>query len=269
MSWGTKMLSEDRAAGSRMHVLDWLDGGAFIPSINAMLRPTELFVPRSGKRMPAGWDNSDEACLGRECDSLIGSDLNDTILHWWLANPHPMANIPNWDLVCQALYHGNRSALVLVEAKAYVTEFTRESKGQGGNNPDNRKQISQAIDEVREALSLRSPGVKISADYWYQFANRIAFTWKLASHGIPSALVYLGFLGDKEISTDHFGHYGHWCDTALNNIREIFPASLWERRIDINGTPLWFLIRSLPCIRQSPRRSRDKETPKDTTGVTT
>ncbi len=35
-----------------MHVLDWLDGGTFIPSINAMLRPTELFVPRSGKRMP-------------------------------------------------------------------------------------------------------------------------------------------------------------------------------------------------------------------------
>jgi len=30
-----------------MHVLDWLDGGNFIPSINEMLRPTELFVPQS------------------------------------------------------------------------------------------------------------------------------------------------------------------------------------------------------------------------------
>ena len=28
------MLSKDQAAGSRMHVLDWLDGGTFIPSIH-------------------------------------------------------------------------------------------------------------------------------------------------------------------------------------------------------------------------------------------
>ena len=70
------MLAESRAAGSRMDVLDWLDGGTFIPSINEMLRPTELFVPQSCKRMPGGWDNADEALLGKECGSLIDDSLN-------------------------------------------------------------------------------------------------------------------------------------------------------------------------------------------------
>jgi hypothetical protein len=40
-----RMLTSDRAAGSRMHVLDWLDGGTFVSSINQMLQPSEFFVP--------------------------------------------------------------------------------------------------------------------------------------------------------------------------------------------------------------------------------
>jgi hypothetical protein len=58
-------------------------------------------------------------------------------------------------------------------------------------------------------------------------------------------------LGDKGISTEPFRDHDHWRETVLNSTRDIFPASLWERPIDINGTPLWFLIRSLPCTRQS------------------
>jgi hypothetical protein len=250
-----------------MHILDWLDSGMFIPGINEMLRPTQFFVLQSGKRMPKGWHDTNEARLGKGCGSLIDDDLNATILTWWLVNVRG-ANIPNWDLACEALYHGNRSALVLVEAKAYVTEFTREAKGQGGDNADNRDQISQAIDQAREALSRHDAGVKISADYWYQFANRIAFAWKLASHRIPTALIYLGFTGDLGIPRDYLRDHDHWCRTVIENTQEFFPRSLWEKRIDINGTPVWFLIRSLPCIRQSPPKTRDKKTLRDTAGVT-
>lgn len=88
------MLTPDRAAGSRMHVLDWLDGGRFVSSINKMLRPTGLFVPQSGKRMPWGWDRPDEARLGRECGSLIDDCLNATLLDWWLVKLRG-ANVPN------------------------------------------------------------------------------------------------------------------------------------------------------------------------------
>jgi hypothetical protein len=49
-----------------------------------------------------------------------------------------------------------------------------------------------------------------------------------------------------------------WRGTVLDNTREIVPASGWERAIDIDGTPLWFLIRSLPCSRQSHIRVSTK-----------
>src|SRR5450830_1790281 len=203
------MLTRDRAAGSRMHILDWLDGGTFTPRINEMLRPTELFVPQSGKRMPSGWDNTDEARLGKECGALIDDSLNMTLANWWLINVAG-ANVPNWDLACEALYHGNRPALVLAEAKAYVREFTDGAGGHGSNNADNQKQIAKAIQEASDALSRHAPGVKISSNSWYQFSNRVAFAWKLASHGIPTALIYLGFLGDVGISTDPLRDDNYW-----------------------------------------------------------
>ncbi len=239
-----------------MHILDWLEGGQFIPSINEMLRPTELFVPQSGKRMPRGWDNTGEARLGRECGALIDDNLNTILLDWWLVHQRG-ANVPNWDLACEALYHGDRPALVLVEAKAHVAEFTNEDGGQGGENDDNRERISEAIGEARDGLSLHLRGVNISSENWYQISNRVAFAWKLATRGIPTVLNYLGFLGDKGISTDPLRDHDHWCNTVLDCTRDILPASLWGRPIDINGTPLWFLIRSRPCARQSLRWGLD------------
>ena len=237
-----------------MHVLDWLDGGSFIPSINEMLRPTEFFVPQSGKRMPKGWHDTNEALLGKGCGSLIDDDLNATILTWWLVKVRG-ASMPNWDLACEALYHGNRPALVLVEAKAHVNEFTGGAGGQGGENVDNRKQICEAIEEARKDLSRHGPEVNISSKSWYQFSNRVAFAWKLASHRIPTVLIYLGFWGDKGIGTEPLQNHDHWRETVLKSTCDIFPASQWEQPIDINGTPLWCLIRSRPCTRH-PRRFR-------------
>ena len=125
-----------------MHVLDWLDGGTFTPSINEMIRPTELFVRQSGKRIPSGWDNTKEARLGKNSGALIKDSVNVALRKWWLVNARG-ANIPIWDLACEAFYHGNRPALVLVEAKAYVREFTKEAGGQGGENADNRAACRQ------------------------------------------------------------------------------------------------------------------------------
>ena len=72
----TTTLAQDRAAGSRMHMLDCLEGGLFISDLNSMLRPTNFFVPQSGNRMPAGWHETTEAKLGKECESLIDDGLN-------------------------------------------------------------------------------------------------------------------------------------------------------------------------------------------------
>jgi hypothetical protein len=250
------MLAEGRAAGSRMHMLDWLDGGTFAPSINELLRPTGLFVPQSGKRMPSGWNNTGEARLGMGCGGIIDDSLNAILLTWWLAKAG-RGNIPNWDLACQALYHGDRPAIVLAEAKAYVKEFTDGAGGGGARDSDNRERIAAAIEEARSGLSVHAPGIGISSDRWYQFSNRIAFAWKLASNGIPTALMYLGFLSDRGISVDAFRDHEHWKGTVLDNTRDVFPASGWERPLDIDGTPLWLLIRSLSCSRQSDVGARE------------
>lgn len=247
---GAGMLAIGRAAGSRMHVLDWLDGGAFVSSINEMLQPLEFFVPQSGRRMPTGWDNPDEARFGKHSGALIDGTLDRQLLDWWLINSSG-ANVPNWDLACQALHHGNRSGLVLVEAKAYVQEFTEGARGHGAGNEQNATRIAAAIDEAASELSRHAPGVRISSNAWYQFSNRIAWAWKLASLGIPTALVYLGFTNDDRIASDPLKDDDHWKNVVISNTEHIFPPSLWDRPIDVGGTPLWFLLRSRDCIRQS------------------
>jgi hypothetical protein len=117
-----------------MHILDWLDGGVFIPNINDLLRPTGLFVPQSSKRMPRGWHETGEARLGKECGGLLDEKLNATLREWWL-DKDAGANIPNWDLACEALYRGDERAIVLAEAKAYAREFTGQKGGEERNMP--------------------------------------------------------------------------------------------------------------------------------------
>jgi hypothetical protein len=106
------------------------------------------------------------------------------------------------------------------------------------------------------ALVREAEGVRISSTAWYQFSNRVAFAWKVASQGVPTVLIYLGLTGDRGISSDPLRDNDHWRETVLNSTREFFFPSLWERPIHCNGTPLWLLIRSRPCIRQSPSQAR-------------
>lgn len=241
-------------AGSRMHVLDWLDGGDFVSSINRMLHGTDFLVPASGKRMPTGWDCPQEARLGKECRGLLETDRNQRLLEWWLATT-PGANVPNWDLACTALYGGDRPALVLVEAKAHVPEFDAGEKGKKPGNRENDERIWEAISEACRALAGHADGVGISRDSWYQFSNRVAFAWKLASTGIPTALIYLGFTGDSGMEKigPPLRNDAHWRDTVVEKlrVRNVFPVTLWEREIDCGAAPLWLLVRSRACMRQS------------------
>lgn len=94
----------------------------------------------------------------------------------------------------------------------------------------------------------------ISRDRFYQFSNRLAFAWKLASLGIPTVLVYLGFTGDDGISDcdEPLRDDQHWRRIVQDQVAPVFPVECWGRAVLIDGTPVWFLIRSLSCPRQSP-----------------
>lgn len=243
-----------RWAGSRMHVLDWLDGGGFTASLNAMLRPTGFLAPESGTRMPGGWHQRDEARLGKDCGTLIKPDLNAALLNWWLAKPGG-ANVPNWDLACTAISHGGTPSLILGEAKAHEAEFKAGRPGKTAGNPENDARIGAAIEEARTGLARHSDKVGISKDRWYQFSNRVAFAWKLAASGIPTVLVYVGFTEDEGMARigEPLRDDAHWRGLVCSTLDEagVFPASLWEREIDCGAAPLWMLTRTRRCPRQS------------------
>lgn len=124
---------------------------------------------------------------------------------WWLVTVRG-ANVPNWDLACEALYDGNRPALVLAEAKAHVREFTDGEGGNASQNAENGQRIKEAIEQAREGLSEHAQGVKICAGEWYRFSNRVAFAWKLASLlAFPLHLFILAFLATSRLATITFG----------------------------------------------------------------
>jgi hypothetical protein len=68
------------------------------------------------------------------------------------------------------------------------------------NGLRNHDKIGSAIRQANTNLNLISPGWNLSGDLHYQLSNRFAWSWKLASLGIPVVLVYLGFLNANDMS---------------------------------------------------------------------
>src|SRR5262249_30861440 len=143
---------------------------------------------------PGGFTKPDEAKLGESAGFL--SETNRNLLTcWWLAKPG-RANTPNWDLVSSGRM-GERPGLILVEAKADDGELANDRCG--ATNQANFEQIENALAEATKAWNALAPGFCLAANRYYQLSNRFAFAWKLAAMGVPTILVYLGFLNAKEL----------------------------------------------------------------------
>jgi hypothetical protein len=249
-------------AGSRMHVLDWLEnrGGSFVDSLNTMLAPTGATLSSEALWRPVGYENAVEALLDRDCAPLLTSEESLSLRNWWLAVNHPKASGPNWDLVALADFPGARRGLVLVEAKAHIGELANERGGKrhradaSANSFKNHERIGEAIGEARQALKMCDPRIGISRNRCYQFSNRVAFAWKLASQGKPIALIYLGFTGDTVIGrlSGQIRDAEHWRSLIKQQTDEVYPTEMWEREIAVGSTPLWLLARTLPAYRHSP-----------------
>ena len=94
--------------------------------------------------------------------------------------------------------------MALVEAKAHENELDLAGKrlrpGGSARSAENHERIGRAIAEAATALDRIVPGVRMSRDSHYQIANRVAYSWKLASMGVPVLLVFLGFTEDNGIA---------------------------------------------------------------------
>lgn len=243
--------------GSRKHVLDWTDRATFVAELIELVRPVTLEAPAAALWMPCGHAAPGEARLERFGPRWLPDHPAWPVLRrWWLAHERG-ANTPNWDLTLACRIEG-RPGLVLVEAKANKPELKSDGKTldpkASDNSRDNHAQIARAIAEAWAALRKLDAGVAIDRDTHYQLSNRVAFTWKLASLGIPTVLVYLGFCGDAGIvdAGEPFADDADWRATFGEHAKAVLPAALLERRLDCGAAPAWILVRSRPVLAISP-----------------
>ena len=242
--------------GSRLHVLDWVSSPRFPADLSAMCEPSRAIVTPDDTWLPKGFASPAEARLSSFGPAQLPGVLDWARLRsWWLAHTRG-ANTPNWDIASTCHLAGKR-ALILVEAKANVPELSAAGKplkeGCSQASADNHEHIGTAIAEARTALASICPEIRISRDAHYQLSNRIAFAWRLASLGLPTILVYLGFTGDGGIADagEPFKDAGHWKDTFLDHIREVVPETLLNRQVDCGAAPFWLLVRAREVMQSS------------------
>jgi hypothetical protein len=246
--------------GSRKHILDWtdLEQDAFLSSLNDLLHPTGAIVGPSEVWMPRGYDRPKETKLSASYATFLSKALRRQLSDWWLVHKRG-ANVPNWDLVATCSI-GGRRGLVLVEAKAHENELSPAGKdlraNASPNSQENYEQIGRAIEEARAALDRIVPGAEISRDHHYQLSNRVAFAWKLASLGVPSILMYLGFIGDEGIEDvgSHFRSETHWRETVWDHMKQVLPSDFVERPIPCGAVTMQLIIRSREVLKPSPER---------------
>ena len=208
-----------------------------------LIQPYGVVDGETDRWMPQGFLDSGEAKLG-ETELFLKAKDRDTVTDWWL-DVRPGANTPNWDLVATYRIEG-RNGLVLIEGKAHKNELASAGKTDPGtdNGWKNHAQIGMAIDEANASLNAQHSGWTLSRDSHYQLCNRFAWSWKLASMGIPVILVYLGFLYADEMPHP-FSTVGAWSEAVHAHSNMVVPDDIWESRISIDNTPLYPIIRSL------------------------
>jgi hypothetical protein len=245
--------------GSRKHVLDWVSRPEFFGELLETVAPVRCTRLAESEWMPRGLEAPAEARLDAFGPKVDPSNPAwSALTSWWLAHPAG-ANTPNWDIAAWCEVEG-RPGLILVEAKANVPELSSAGKPlankASAKSKENHLRIGEAIGQAAAGLSAQFPGIKISHDGHYQLSNRLAFAWKLASLGIPSVLVYLGFTGDNGIRDvgEPFAHDDHWQHTFRDHLQTVCPTSVLAAPVDVGSASFWVLSRSRPIIEVSPPR---------------
>ncbi len=251
--------------GSRKHILDWTSRPDFPQQFENLIGMPECVVSYPAIWHPRGYSDPKEARL-EECGAQFISGVNcwNDLSSWWLQHRRG-ANKPNWDLVVACDLWGI-PGLALVEAKAHASELDWSGKRiqpyRSINSAENHQRIGMAIAEASAALNSVIPGVRISRDSHYQLANRVAYSWKLASMGVPVILVYLGFTGDRGISDvgPPIRDHAHWRSVIRCYTDGILPENFFDLWIPCGKAQMCMVARSLKVLEQSPTPARESPT---------
>jgi len=243
-----KDLTVDRLRGSLLRCL-LLTGGPrnhVAAQLKDLVRLPNVGVSTDDYWMPQGLKNYKETTL-LDSSCFLSRDKCQELRHWWLRKPRG-ARLPNWDIASTCTIEGVKG-LLLVEAKAHDRELSEAGKRQPTtpNGVLNHEQIQRAIGEANSGLNKVTVGWALSRDSHYQLSNRFAWVWKLATLGVPVVLVYLGFLNATEMldQGQPFDTDEAWRDCLRSHTKGFVPEDAWGKSLEFDGTPVWFLIRSM------------------------
>ena len=255
MDYLTQELPNDKdKKGSRIRILKMTHGDrkAVIEKFNPIIKDFAT-ISENDYWMPRGLMDTNEARVEKEI-GFLSAEHREQLTNWWLASTENNPNTPNWDFISTGKIKG-KEGLILIEAKAHREEFKTDgkdtSKLESERSEANHKKIGEAIEEAKNKLNEHSVHghFDISRDKYYQLSNRFAWSWKIASMGIPVVLVYLGFLNASEMGNGQeriFKKHEDWENFfEEDSINDIVPYKVWGTEININGTPLIPLIRSI------------------------
>ena len=254
----TESAGETMTRGSRKHVRDWTARPSFPMEFSELVSLSDCAVSNPPLWQPRGHEAPDEACL-EDCGArlLPGMTRWNELAAWWLVHQRG-ANKPNWDLVVTCNFAG-KPGLALIEAKAHEGELDWAGKRPpetSDNSVANHERIGLAIAEACSALDHIVPGVRISRDTHYQLANRVAYSWKLASMGVPVLLIYLGFTGDAGIADvgPPLRDDIHWRSVMHRYSEGVLPREFFDRWLPCGAAQMRMIVRSRPVPAQSPPR---------------
>jgi len=168
---------------------------------------------------------------------------------WWIEHK---GRHPQWDLLCHIVVR-KTPGLLLVEAKAHESELAEQDEKSDPDpasvdSQENDQQIRQRIEETNTNLHGLGIGTfALSADHHYQLANRLAYLNKLASLGIPTVLLYLGWLQSPDWPVDCLRDAAHWDQVMSDYMKDVVPATFPGQVFQTPaGGSMLMLIRSLP-----------------------
>lgn len=244
---------ERKGSKPRCHWMTHGDREAVARRLTDLIEPWGR-VSATDRWMPEGFENVEEAQL--HCaPNLLEAPIGKELLDWWLAVHTGVIRTPNWDIAstCTVTVDGgNKSGLLLVEAKAHHAELGDKtdatSAGSTASHSDaskaNRASIEAATRLAREGLEqTTSLPWAIAHDSNYQISNRFAWSWKLTELGYPVILVYLGFLNAHEMPTQLADH-DEWASLVKSHGEPHVPADVWDRSWTLPGQSFIPLIRT-------------------------
>ena len=237
----------DSLKGSKKCVLEFINLKNFLTILNSLVQSTGAVITPKDKWVPF-LKNDKEAELKDFLSQHFDPKHGLNIRNWWLAVSTPQTRTPNWDLVSTCKIN-NKMGILLVEAKAHRHELEKGGKPENvsNNSKANHERIRSAIGEANKSINEVIEGVSISIDNCYQLSNRVAHAWWLANQGIPSVLLYLGFLNVEDMRNKYkiFETAEEWEKCFIAHAKIIGVDNLIDKQVFVGTSSFVTISRAL------------------------